>query len=143
MRPDLCPCGGASPSLSPSLDPKHAAPRYAQCCGRFIDQGEWPATALELMRSRYTAYVLNLSDYLRSTWSAATCPPNFDATDPDTRWLGLQIKRHTELDGGHAEVEFVARYKVAGRAHRLHELSRFIKSPDNQWIYLDGQELPG
>ena len=36
-------------------------------------------------------------------------------------------------------VEFVARYKIAGRAHRLHEISRFTRE-DGQWFYLDAQD---
>jgi SEC-C motif-containing protein len=36
-----------------------------------------------------------------------------------------------------ATVEFVARYKVGGRAHRLHEVSRFVLE-EGRWFYLDG-----
>ncbi|MFC1665262.1 YchJ family metal-binding protein [Pseudomonadota bacterium] len=38
------------------------------------------------------------------------------------------------------KVEFVARFKVEGEAHRLHEISRFEKI-DGRWYYLDGQHL--
>ncbi len=31
----------------------------------------------------------------------------------------------------------MARYKVGGRAHRLHEISRFLREAD-RWFYLDG-----
>jgi SEC-C motif domain protein len=34
-------------------------------------------------------------------------------------------------------VEFVARYKVNGRAHRLHEISRFVREA-GKWLYVDG-----
>jgi len=37
----------------------------------------------------------------------------------------------------HALVEFVARYKVNGRAHRLHEVSRFVHE-NERWFYVDG-----
>lgn len=132
--PVACPCGGASPGASV----KHA-PSYAQCCGRFIEGGEAPATAMELMRSRYTAYVIGDTAYLRDTWADATCPPGLDASaDRSTRWLGLQIKRHTPIDSNHAEVEFVARYKTGGRAHRLHETSRFERDDAGRWRYIDG-----
>jgi SEC-C motif-containing protein len=134
MKPDECPCGGASPVRRPN----HRAPRYADCCGRFIDGGALPPNAMELMRSRYTAYVLGDTPYLRATWSDATCPVNLDAsTEAQTRWLGLQIKRHVEIDPDHAEVEFVARYKTGGRAHRLHETSRFVRK-EGRWLYIDG-----
>ncbi len=36
------------------------------------------------------------------------------------KWLGLKVLRHTPVDADHAEVEFVARYRVQGRAQRLH-----------------------
>lgn len=135
-RPAVCPCGGAAPERR--TDAK--APAYLQCCGRFIDGGAAAPTALELMRSRYTAYVLGATAYLRATWAPHTCPSDLDA-NPDAldapRWLGLQIKRFAALDATHAEVEFVARYKVGGRAHRLHESSRFTRDADG-WRYVDG-----
>ena len=141
-RPLDCPCGGAVPNLKSGAKP----PRFADCCARFIDGSALPATALELMRSRYTAYVLGETGYLRATWAAQTCPADLDA-DPDApgapRWLGLAIKRHEPIDETHARVEFVARYKSGGRAFRLHELSRFTRGDDGRWRYVDGDILEG
>jgi SEC-C motif domain protein len=139
-RPTDCPCGGAAPNLKPGAKP----PRYLDCCGRFIDATELPATALELMRSRYTAYVLGETDYLRATWAPQTCPPDLDA-DPGAagapRWLGLAVKRHEQTDDTHAIVEFVARYKTGGRASRLQETSRFTRGEDGRWRYVDGDVI--
>lgn len=138
QRPVDCPCGGAAPG-SPGAA---KTPRYTQCCGRYIDGGEIAPDALHLMRSRYSAYVLGATAYLRETWVAQTCPANLDADPgaPDApRWLGLQIKRYAALDASHAEVEFVARYKVGGRAHRLRESSRFTRGEDGRWRYVDGE----
>ena len=136
-RPADCPCGGAAPARKSTAKP----PRYAPCCGRFIDGGDAPSTALELMRSRYTAYVLGAADYLRATWAANTCPADLDV-DPAAagapRWLGLAIRDHRVIDATHAEVEFVARYKAGGRAFRLHETSRFVRGDDARWRYVDG-----
>ncbi|WP_424069794.1 YchJ family protein [Paraburkholderia sp.] len=137
QRPLACPCGGAAPNQRSDAKP----PRFAICCGRFIDGGETAPRALELMRSRYSAYVLGDTAYLRSTWAPHTCPADLDANPeaPDApRWLGLQIKRFAEQDASHAEVEFVARFKVGGRAHRLHETSRFVRGDDGHWRYVDG-----
>jgi SEC-C motif domain protein len=39
-----------------------------------------------------------------------------------------------------AEVEFVARSRLAGRAHRLHERSRFAHE-HGRWFYVDGDLL--
>ena len=42
--------------------------------------------------------------------------------------------------GPHANVEFVARSKLAGRAQRLHEASRFVRE-GGRWFYVDGKML--
>ena len=39
--------------------------------------------------------------------------------------------------GEEATVEFVARCKIGGRAHRLHEVSRFVRG-EGRWYYVDG-----
>lgn len=112
---------------------------FAECCGRYLDGGEHPLTAEVLMRSRYTAYTLGREDYLLATWHATTRPRGLGlAEDVPTKWLGLEIKRHEAQDENHAAVEFVARYKVQGRAHRLHETSRFVREA-GRWFYLDGE----
>ncbi len=91
------------------------------------------------MRSRYSAYVLKLGDYLLASWHPSTRPASLDlAEDDGTKWLGLAIKRSAQQqDENHATVEFVARYRIAGHGHRLHELSRFIRE-DGRWFYVDG-----
>lgn len=118
-----CPCGSGQ--------------TYAQCCGRY-HAGAAAPDAAHLMRSRYSAYVRGLADYLRATWHPDTCPADIglDAL-PRPQWLGLDVKSHAEQDAAHATVEFVARYKLNGRAFRLHETSRFVRI-DGRWFYLDG-----
>lgn len=89
------------------------------------------------MRSRYSAFVLGLHDYLLATWHPSTRPAALAPFDPALRWLGLDVRAHRVIDTDHATVEFVARSKVAGRAHRLHETSRFVRA-DGRWYYVDG-----
>jgi SEC-C motif domain protein len=93
--------------------------------------------ALALMRSRYCAYVLDLRDYLLATWHPSTRPAAVDSPPAGLKWLGLEIKRHTVLSSTVAQVEFVARSKLAGRAHRLQELSRFVFE-GGRWYYVSG-----
>jgi len=90
------------------------------------------------MRSRYSAFVLMDEAYLRKTWHPDTCPDTIELDD-GTRWLGLKIMstRSGGADGDEGTVEFIARYKIAGRGYRLHEVSRFIRR-DGLWVYLDG-----
>ncbi|MEQ1659319.1 MAG: YchJ family metal-binding protein, partial [Hylemonella sp.] len=90
-----------------------------------------------LMRSRYSAFVLERADYLLATWHASTRPSQL-SFDADVKWLGLEVKQHQPIDATHAEVEFVARQRDrSGRAVRLHERSRFVRE-HGRWFYVDG-----
>lgn len=90
------------------------------------------------MRSRYTAYTLGREDYLLATWCQSTRPSSLRLTDTShCKWLGLEVKRHEQPTSEHAVVEFIARYKTGGRAHRLHEISRFVRKA-GQWFYVEG-----
>jgi SEC-C motif-containing protein len=92
--------------------------------------------AESLMRSRYSAFVLEDAAYLLATWHPAHRPAGL-AFEPGLKWLGLDVKEHRVVDPAHAEVEFVARSRLAGRAHRLHERSRFV-CEHGRWYYLEG-----
>ncbi len=122
-----CPCGSGSGKL------------LADCCARFIEGREFAPTAEALMRSRYTAYNLMSEVYLLSTWHVSTRPVSLELKKGvSTKWFRLEVKRHEQQDKSHAIVEFVAHYKVNGRAHKMHETSRFVHE-DGRWFYLDGE----
>jgi SEC-C motif-containing protein len=89
------------------------------------------------MRSRYTAYVLKLEPYLLRTWHPDTRPEQLSLAEDSAQWVALDVKRHVAESAMSAIVEFVARYKLNGRAHRLHEVSRFVRE-NEQWFYIDG-----
>jgi len=113
---------------------------YADCCGRY-HAGPLHLLAPDaeaLMRSRYSAFVNGLPDYLLATWHASTRPALLEPDPPGLRWLGLDVRRHVAQDADHAIVEFVARSKLGGRAQRLHETSRFVRE-DGRWYYVDGE----
>ncbi|MGO1540559.1 MAG: YchJ family protein [Luteimonas sp.] len=123
--------------------PCNPSAAYATCCQPLHD-GHAPAASAEaLMRSRYSAYVLGLRDYLLASWHPNTRPGMLALDDtPGLRWLGLKVKRHVDGGDDTAVVEFVARYKVGGApAERLHEVSRFVRI-DGRWVYVEG-EFPG
>jgi len=130
LTTDACPCGRTGR--------RGALQAYADCCGRYLDH--WYSTpapdADSLMRSRYTAFVLRRADYLQATWHPGTRPAQLEL-DAGARWLGLEVRQHRSTGPGQAEVEFVARYRLAGRAVRLHERSRFVCEA-GRWLYVDG-----
>ena len=128
-----CPCGQTGAAKKPLA--------YADCCGRFIEAFDTtPAPdAQSLMRSRYSAFVLERADYLRATWDATTRLPDF-TIQPGAKWLGLEVRATRSTGADSAEVEFVARYRMDGRAVRVHERSRFVRS-GGRWFYLNGDAL--
>ena len=113
---------------------------YADCCGRY-HAGPLhlqAPTAEALMRSRYSAFVRDLSGYLLATWHPSTRPATLEPNPTGLRWLGLEVRSHQVQDAEHATVEFVARSKLGGRAQRLHETSRFVRE-GGHWFYVDGE----
>jgi SEC-C motif domain protein len=127
-----CPCRSAAAPGSSSYD---------ACCGRYHGGSQHLAApdAEALMRSRYSAFVLDRIDYLLDTWHSSTRPASLEANPEGLRWLGLDVRRHTPIDDEHAVVEFVARSKLGGRAQRLRETSRFIRE-GGRWYYVDGDQ---
>jgi SEC-C motif-containing protein len=90
------------------------------------------------MRSRYSAYVMGLVDYLLATWHPSTAPGDLELQP--LKWLGLEVC-HAEQSGDAGVVEFVARCRDGGgRAQRLHETSRFVRQSE-RWYYIDGQMI--
>ena len=121
-----CPCGNPA--------------GYPQCCGPLHD-GAAATTAAQLMRARYSAYVLMREDFLLASWHADSRPASLRlaAQQPAPSWLGLEIRQQRNDDDEHASVEFVARYRLGGgRAQRQHEISRFVRE-HGRWYYLDGE----
>lgn len=118
----MCPCGRGQ--------------AYADCCGRY-HAGPLALQAPDpesLMRSRYSAFVLDLRPYLLATWHADQRPAELEPPEPGLKWLGLDVRRAQMLEADRGLVEFVARSKLGGRAHRLHEISEFVRE-GGRWYY--------
>jgi len=93
------------------------------------------------MRSRYSAYVIGDEDYLLRSWHKSTRPASLNLnSESDTKWVGLKLLQTQKglVSDSEGTVEFVARYKINGKAHKLHEVSRFIKEAD-VWYYVSGE----
>ncbi len=121
-----CPCGLDAP--------------YDACCGRY-HAGEQAPDAVSLMRSRYTAYVLRLADYLLASWHPDTRPRELSLEEPATqrtRWLGLTVHEYHQQED-HADVRFTARYRIGGgSAVKMTEHSRFERI-HGRWLYRDAR----
>lgn len=149
VHKSLCPCRSLD---STPLD-------YAQCCQLWhlgLAADVHAPTAEQLMRSRYSACALAtvnnphghaMLNYLHATWHTSSAPGDLELSP--MQWTGLQVLQ-AQQSGQAGVVEFVAYYKINGKAHKLHEVSRFTSSPVAvgangaaqdavRWWYIDGQ----
>jgi SEC-C motif-containing protein len=123
-----CPCGsGAS---------------YDECCGPLHTGVTVASTAEQLMRSRYSAFVLNDDNYLLRTWHPAKRPDLIEL-DRGIEWRRLQI-RHTDAGTASDEtgtVEFIAHYWDSEDQEygRHQEISRFVRQK-GRWLYVEPVE---
>ena len=110
---------------------------FSVCCEPILRVDKIPATALELMRSRYSAYCLGDVNYLQATthdhsWSDEELKFIQDWAD-NSFWQHLEIVNYSE-----DIVEFKAYYIFEKVQHVHHEKSTFLKVND-MWKYVDGE----
>ena len=123
-----CPCRASEEAIT----------AYTACCQPWhdgLEAGVHAPTPETLMRSRYSAYVVGLIEYLLATWHPSAAPGELELSP--VNWTGLEVL-HAEATGDAGVEEFVARCRVNGRAQRMHETSRFVRQ-DGRWYYIDGR----
>lgn len=159
MQPNLhvCPC-----QIHPSSSAISSPLLYKDCCQPYHEalynnalyNGEIgkaesikAETAERLMRSRYSAFVLVIPEYIVKT----TLPAQQNLLDikaikswaKETNWAGLEILAHTpKLGKRHAQVEFKAYFNMPDGLQAHHELSAFVQvkskaNNDARWYFLD------
>jgi SEC-C motif-containing protein len=119
-----CPCGSGA--------------THAACCRELHSGDATATTALQLMRSRYSAFAVRDAGYLLATWHPATRPASVEL-DPAVEWRRLRIRGVTggTEDDEAGTVEFVAHYWDSARRQygRHHENSRFARQ-EQRWFYV-------
>ena len=87
-----CPCGRTSANSAKQVKPAKPQPLpFSTCCGPYLNENIPAPDAQALMRSRYSAFVLERADYLLATWYASTRPAALDFA-PGAKWLGLDVR---------------------------------------------------
>lgn len=124
-KPRNCLCGSA-------IDEK-------SCCLPIIKGESVAQTAEQLMRSRYTAYVLGDESYVLASWYHSQRPADL-SLDENMRWSGLKVIDVVNDDDTTAYVEFVAGFNNNGNVGQMHERSRFFRE-GGYWFYVDGEQL--
>ncbi|MCL3861551.1 YchJ family metal-binding protein [Actinotalea sp. K2] len=109
---------------------------YPDCCEPLHQGLREAPTAVQLMRSRYSAFAVGDADHLLRTWHTTTRPVDLEL-DPGVRWTRLDV---LEVAAGgpfdsEGTVEFVAHHRTDGAPGNQHEVSRFVRE-DGRWVYL-------
>ena len=113
---------------------------YHACCFPFHNGDKFPETAEQLMRSRYVAYVKQITPYLLQTWCVTERPKTIEF-DPVIRWTGLTIqgKKKGRKKDPEGWVTFTANYQIEFEPLQLKEKSFFTRDSKNHWRYVNGQ----
>ena len=127
-----CPCGS---DLS-----------YEECCRPLIKGRRKAATAEQLMRSRYSAYVEKEIPYLRASLHPDHRNDYDEKASRDwaesAEWESLKILN--TVDGGpedsEGQVEFVVTFTQKNVRQEHHELSTFARE-GGKWYFVSGKEV--
>lgn len=123
MQNNVCPCGSGM--------------AFMQCCEKYILGYETAPTALTLMRSRYSAYVVKNADYLIATTHEST--RSLFSKDEILRWANENQWEKLEIVAfDTTTVTFKAFFIGPDDENYIHhEYSNFEKV-NGHWFYVDG-----
>ncbi len=123
--PDSCPCCSGK--------------TYIDCCERYLSGNAFPSSAVELMRSRYTAYTKGYIDYIFATMrDSALKNSDREASlqwSKTSKWLGLEVFDHEQISEDEATVVFRAHFQQNTAKQEVNEKAVF-KKYDNKWYYV-------
>lgn len=121
----VCPCGSAKP--------------LKQCCLGIIEGDIKAQSAEQLMRSRYSGYVLGKAEYILKSWHSSSRPARLELNQSQ-KWYGLNILNCNATKDKMAYVEFIASFHHNGEIGQMHERSRFVREA-GEWFYVDGEQI--
>jgi SEC-C motif-containing protein len=120
----LCPCGSNK--------------LYKECCEPLHQGSKLANSPLELMRSRYCAYVLGEVDYILATTDSSTrsyySRSSIESWSKETTWLGLEIISHST-----DRVQFIATFREQNGAIQEHREDSLFRKRGKKWYFVDGR----
>jgi SEC-C motif domain protein len=127
-----------TPLQSSSPCPCGSGRTFGECCEPLLKQQRVPATAEELMRSRFTAHVVRDFRHLHRTYLTTARQPFVAEAEEgtDISWTRLAVHAH-EL-GAKADtafVDFTAYFDDNGVEQAMHEKAEFVRL-EGVWFYL-------
>ena len=119
--------------------PCNPSKTYSECCQKAHQNINIVRSAVQLMRSRYSAFVLANIGYLQKSHHSTTRPSKKEKREIEkwttsVNWVALEILNTTETT-----VEFKAFFKENGVLNHIHENSKFCKENEH-WVYVGANE---
>jgi SEC-C motif-containing protein len=110
---------------------------YSQCCGPLLKGTRQASSAEQLMRSRYSAYVMAATDYLIATTHISQrtrmSKKETEQWAKSNTWLKLEI-----LHADTFQVEFKAHFRDRKSVKQIHHEKSTFVFEGGQWFYVDG-----
>ena len=122
-----CPCGSNKP--------------YSYCCEKAHKDLSTVTTAEQLMRSRYSAFVMANGSYLMDSHQSSTRPvkerKSIEAWAKSVSWIRLEIldTEKGRINDQKGTVTFNAYFFENSKVEVIHEKSEFVKEK-GLWMYL-------
>lgn len=129
---NTCPCGSKND--------------VSQCCLPIIQGKKSAITAEDLLRARYSAFVLGEIDFILSSHHSKTLKDvkreEIEDWSKNSKWLELKIVETEQggKDDQQGSIIFGAHYVAEGKTHEHWEKSLFEKE-NGEWRFLDAHGL--
>jgi len=121
-----------------SLCPCKSGLEFSKCCKPIIEREKTPLDALELMRSRYSAYATKSIEYLLDT-SCEVINRAKERVDIKAFTDGAYFQHLEIVNSQEYIVEFKAYFIMDKKQQLLHEKSNFIYNSNGSLCYKDGK----
>lgn len=123
---------------APQQCPCNSQKEYSECCGKIHQDPKNAASAEQLMRARYSAFVRQEIDFIYNTFHPTTRrfqnKKDIAIWAQENKWMQLEI-----VQSSTHTVEFKAHFlDMDGQVQIHHEKSTF-KQQQNYWYYVDGK----
>src|SRR4026208_368592 len=126
-----CPCGSGA--------------TFAECCEPIINGTRESQTAEELMRARYSAFVMGAIDFIVASTHSRTRKeidlPFIREWSETSTWRGLEILEAKDVNENKAFVSFEARFTNQEGEAQLHREKSLFERENGQWKFVTGDEL--
>ncbi len=111
---------------------------FDDCCGLYLKNNQKAPTALSLMRSRFSAYVIKDADYLLATTHSSE--RKYYSKDDILKWATANEWQRLEIISfTETTVAFKAYFLDEKKQPQIHYEFSTFKQENGTWYYVDGK----